>query len=188
MVLFDEIEKAHPDVFNILLQILDDGRITDSQGRLVDFKNTIIIMTSNLGANIILDGINADGKISDEAMDEVHKLLRATFRPELLNRIDEILTFSPLTKEQVKQIVDLLLTNVTKRLSDKQLGLEVTPKAKEHIVDFGYDVSFGARPLKRYIQHNVETAIAKAILTNDLKPNSTLVVDVKDNEITVNVK
>ena len=188
VVLFDEIEKAHPDVFNILLQILDDGRITDSQGRLVDFKNTIIIMTSNLGANIILDGINADGKISDEAMDEVHKLLRATFRPELLNRIDEIITFSPLTKEQVKQIVDLLLTNVTKRLSDKQLGLEVTPKAKEHIVDFGYDVSFGARPLKRYIQHNVETAIAKAILTNDLKPNSTLVVDVKDNEITVNVK
>ena len=188
IVLFDEIEKAHPDVFNILLQILDDGRITDSQGRLVDFKNTIIIMTSNLGANIILDGINADGKISDEAMDEVHKLLRATFRPELLNRIDEIITFSPLTKEQVKQIVDLLLTNVTKRLSDKQLGLEVTPKAKEHIVDFGYDVSFGARPLKRYIQHNVETAIAKAILTNDLKPNSTLVVDVKDNEITVNVK
>ena len=188
VVLFDEIEKAHPDVFNILLQILDDGRITDSQGRLVDFKNTIIIMTSNLGANVILDGINPDGKISDEAMNEVHKLLRATFRPELLNRIDEIITFSPLTKEEVKQIVDLLLTNVKKRLSDKQLGLEVTPKAKEHIVDFGYDVSFGARPLKRYIQHNVETAIAKAILTNDLKPNSTLVVDVKDNELTVKVK
>ena len=188
VVLFDEIEKAHPDVFNILLQILDDGRITDSQGRLVDFKNTIIIMTSNLGANIILDGINADGKISDEAMSEVQKLLRATFRPELLNRIDEIITFSPLTKEEVKQIVDLLLTNVKKRLADKQLGLEVTPKAKEHIVDFGYDVSFGARPLKRYIQHNVETAIAKAVLTNNLKPNSTLVVDVKDNEITIKVK
>ena len=145
-------------------------------------------MTSNLGANIILDGINADGKISDEAMDEVHKLLRATFRPELLNRIDEIITFSPLTKEEVKQIVDLLLTNVKKRLADKQLGLEVTPQAREHIVDSGYDVSFGARPLKRYIQHNVETAIAKAILTNNLKPQSVLKVDAVDGELVVKVR
>ncbi len=188
VVLFDEIEKAHPDVFNILLQILDDGRITDSQGRLVDFKNTIIIMTSNLGANVILDGITENGEISGEASAEVHKLLRATFRPELLNRIDEIVTFQPLSKEQVKQIVDLLLNNVTKRLSDKQLKLSVTDKAKDFIVDSGYDVSFGARPLKRFIQRNVETAIAKTILSDNVKPNSTVVVDVKDGAITVNLR
>ena len=188
VVLFDEIEKAHPDVFNILLQILDDGRITDSQGRLVDFKNTIIIMTSNLGANVILDGITENGEISGEASAEVHKLLRATFRPELLNRIDEIVTFQPLSKAQVKQIVDLLLNNVTKRLSDKQLKLSVTDKAKDFIVDSGYDVSFGARPLKRFIQRNVETAIAKTILSDNVKPNSTVVVDVKDGAITVNLR
>ena len=188
VVLLDEIEKAHPDVFNILLQILDDGRITDSQGRLVDFKNTIIIMTSNLGANVILDGITENGEISGEASAEVHKLLRATFRPELLNRIDEIVTFQPLSKAQVKQIVDLLLNNVTKRLSDKQLKLSVTDKAKDFIVDSGYDVSFGARPLKRFIQRNVETAIAKTILSDNVKPNSTVVVDVKDGAITVNLR
>lgn len=188
VVLFDEIEKAHPDVFNILLQILDDGRITDSQGRLVDFKNTIIIMTSNLGANVILDGITENGEISGEASAEVHKLLRATFRPELLNRIDEIVTFQPLSKAQVKQIVGLLLNNVTKRLSDKQLKLSVTDKAKDFIVDSGYDVSFGARPLKRFIQRNVETAIAKTILSDNVKPNSTVVVDVKDGAITVNLR
>ncbi len=188
VVLFDEIEKAHPDVFNILLQILDDGRITDSQGRLVDFKNTIIIMTSNLGADAILDGIDADGKISDEALNKVNKLLRATFRPELLNRIDEIVTFSPLSKQEVKQIVDLLLSSVTKRLADKQLSLSVTPQAKDFIVDSGYDVSFGARPLKRFIQRNVETVIAKTILSNDIKPKSTIVVDVADGEFTVKVQ
>lgn len=188
VVLFDEIEKAHPDVFNILLQILDDGRITDSQGRLVDFKNTIIIMTSNLGADAILDGIDADGKISDEALNKVNKLLRATFRPELLNRIDEIVTFSPLSKQEVKQIVDLLLSSVTKRLADKQLSLSVMPQAKDFIVDSGYDVSFGARPLKRFIQRNVETVIAKTILSNDIKPKSTIVVDVADGEFTVKVQ
>ena len=170
------------------MQILDDGRITDSQGRLVDFKNTIIIMTSNLGANVILDGITENGEISGEASAEVHKLLRATFRPELLNRIDEIVTFQPLSKAQVKQIVDLLLNNVTKRLSDKQLKLSVTDKAKDFIVDSGYDVSFGARPLKRFIQRNVETAIAKTILSDNVKPNSTVVVDVKDGAITVNLR
>lgn len=188
VVLFDEIEKAHPDVFNILLQILDDGRVTDSQGRTVDFKNTIIIMTSNLGANVILDSVGADGRISEQASQEVNRLLRATFRPELLNRIDEIITFNPLTKDEVKRIVDLMLENVTKRLSDKQLKLEVSPLAKDYIVDNGYDVSFGARPLKRFIQHNVETAIAKSILSGNVKPNSTLVVDVKDNELTIGIK
>jgi len=188
VVLFDEIEKAHPDVFNILLQILDDGRITDSQGRLVDFKNTIIIMTSNLGANIILEGINQNGEIADEAQAEVQKLLRSTFRPELLNRIDEIIMFNPLTKEQVKGIVDLLLGNVKNRLAEKQLSLEVTSRAKDFIVDSGYDVSFGARPLKRFIQHNVETAIAKTILAKNPKPNSTLAVDVNDGQITVAIR
>ena len=188
VVLFDEIEKAHPDVFNILLQILDDGRVTDSQGRTVDFKNTIIIMTSNLGANVILDSVGADGRISEQTSQEVNRLLRATFRPELLNRIDEIITFNPLTKDEVKRIVDLMLENVTKRLSDKQLKLEVSPLAKDYIVDNGYDVSFGARPLKRFIQHNVETAIAKSILSGNVKPNSTLVVDVKDNELTIGIK
>ena len=188
VVLFDEIEKAHPDVFNILLQILDDGRVTDSQGRTVDFKNTIIIMTSNLGANVILESVGADGRISEQASQEVNRLLRATFRPELLNRIDEIITFNPLTKDEVKRIVDLMLANVTKRLSDKQLKLEVSPLAKDYIVDNGYDVSFGARPLKRFIQHNVETAIAKSILSGNVKPNSTLVVDVKDNELTIGIK
>lgn len=188
VVLFDEIEKAHPDVFNILLQILDDGRVTDSQGRTVDFKNTIIIMTSNLGANIILDGINADGRISEQAAAEVNKLLRATFRPELLNRIDEIITFNPLSKNDVMRIVDLMLASVTKRLADKRLKLEVTSRAKDYIADVGYDVSFGARPLKRFIQHNVETAIAKSILSGNVKPNSTLVVDVTNGELTVKAK
>ncbi len=188
VVLFDEIEKAHPDVFNILLQILDDGRVTDSQGRTVDFKNTIIIMTSNLGANIILDGINAGGRISEQAAQEVNRLLRATFRPELLNRIDEIIAFNPLSKNDVKRIVDLMLASVTKRLADKRLKLEVTSRAKDYIVDVGYDVSFGARPLKRFIQHNVETAIAKSILSGNVKPNSTLVVDVTNGELTVKAK
>ncbi len=188
VVLFDEIEKAHPDVFNILLQILDDGRVTDSQGRTVDFKNTIIIMTSNLGANLILDGINADGRISEQAAAEVNRLLRTTFRPELLNRIDEIITFNPLSKNDVKRIVDLMLASVTKRLADKRLKLEVTSRAKDYIVDVGYDVSFGARPLKRFIQHNVETAIAKSILSGNVKPNSTLVVDVTNGELTVKAK
>ncbi|MBQ8424839.1 MAG: AAA family ATPase, partial [Clostridia bacterium] len=182
VVLFDEIEKAHPDVFNILLQILDDGRVTDSQGRTVDFKNTIIILTSNLGANIILDGINSDGEISDEAKSEVQMLLKQSFRPEFLNRLDEIIMFNPLTKKQTLAIVDLVLNNLNNRLVDKQLKLEVTSKAKEQIIEQGYDASFGARPLKRFIQHIIETEIAKSILGSDVKPNSTLVVDVNSEE------
>ena len=188
VVLFDEIEKAHPDVFNVLLQVLDDGRITDGQGRTVDFKNTIIILTSNLGANVILDGINENGTISQEAKDEVHKILRTSFRPEFLNRLDEIIMFNPLTKSQVGGIVDLILSSVRERLAEKELNLEVTEKAKELIIDQGYDPSFGARPLKRYVQHTLETELAKTMLANDLKPNSTLVVDATDDDIIVKVK
>ncbi len=188
VVLFDEIEKAHPDVFNILLQVLDDGRITDSQGRLVDFKNTIIILTSNIGAGVLLDSIQANGMISAEATNEVHGLLKQSFRPEFLNRLDEIIMFSPLTKNDTIKIVDLLLKNVEKRLADKQLKFEVTSKAKEVIVEQGYDVSFGARPLKRFIQHNIETMLAKAILTNDIKPNTMLVVDAKNDELFIILK
>ena len=188
VVLFDEIEKAHPDVFNILLQVLDDGRITDSQGRLVDFKNTIIILTSNIGASVLLDGIQGDGSISAEATNEVHKILRQSFRPEFLNRLDEIIMFSPLAKSEIGKIVDLLLANVSKRLEQKQLKLEVSNRAKELIVEQGYDVSFGARPLKRFIQHSIETMIAKTIISQNIKPNSTLVVDAKGEELQVNVK
>jgi len=188
VVLFDEIEKAHPDVFNILLQVLDDGRITDSQGRTVDFKNTIIILTSNLGANFILEGIQDDGTISSEAENEVNGLLRSTFRPEFLNRLDEIIMFKPLTKSQIGGIVDLLLESVKKRLDAKQIGLEITDKAKSLIIDQGYDVTFGARPLKRFIQSNVETNLAKIILKQDVKPKSMLVVDDEKGELVVKVK
>ena len=187
-ILFDEIEKAHPDVFNILLQVLDDGRITDSQGRTVDFKNTIIILTSNLGANIILDGINSDGTISAEATNEVHLLLKQSFRPEFLNRLDEIIMFKPLAKSEIVGIVDLILASVSKRLQDKQIKLEVTNAAKDQIIEQGYDVAFGARPLKRFIQHTIETSLAKTILASDIKPNTTLVVDASDEELVIKVK
>ena len=188
VVLFDEIEKAHPDVFNILLQVLDDGRITDSQGRLVDFKNTIIILTSNIGAGVILDGIQSDGTISAEATNEVHSILKQSFRPEFLNRLDEIIMFSPLAKSQIGKIVDLLLSNVAKRLEVKQLSLDVTSKAKELVIEQGYDVSFGARPLKRFIQHTIETMIAKTLLKEDVKPNSTLVIDANGDELEIKIK
>ncbi len=185
VVLFDEIEKAHPDVFNVLLQILDDGRVTDGQGVTVDFKNTIIIMTSNLGADAIMNGIKEDGTISNEAIEQVHKLLKMQFRPEFLNRLDEIIFFKPLTKTEIISIVDLLLKGLENRLQDRQITLKVTDKAKQYIVDNGYDVAFGARPLKRFIQNNVETLIAKHMLANDLAPNSTITVDVANDEIVV---
>ena len=185
VVLFDEIEKAHPDVFNVLLQILDDGRVTDGQGVTVDFKNTIIIMTSNLGADAIMNGIKEDGTISDEAIEQVHKLLKMQFRPEFLNRLDEIIFFNPLTKTEIVSIVDLSLKGLENRLQDRQITLKVTDKAKQFIVDNGYDVAFGARPLKRFIQNNVETLIAKYMLANDLAPNSTITVDVANDEIVV---
>ncbi len=188
VVLFDEIEKAHPDVFNILLQVLDDGRITDSQGRTVDFKNTIIIMTSNLGANALLEGIGNDGSLSVSAKQEVDALLKTQFRPEFLNRLDDIVYFKPLTKENIKAIVDLLLQNLSKRLSDKQITIEVTADAKNYIIENGYDVLYGARPLKRYISHNVETLVAKEIISNDYGAGTTLTIDVSGGRLVVNKK
>ena len=185
VVLFDEIEQAHPDVYNILLQILDDGRVTDSQGRTVDFKNTIIIMTSNLGSSIILDSIEKDGVVTNEAEDEVHNLLKQQFRPEFLNRLDDIIIFKPLTKDEVTKIVDLLVAKLASRLADKQLKLVVTDSAKKYIVDNGYDPVYGARPLKRFMQHSVETLVATTIVTNDLAPDTVLTVDVVDGALKV---
>ncbi|NMD38105.1 MAG: AAA domain-containing protein, partial [Christensenellaceae bacterium] len=181
VVLLDEIEKAHPDVFNILLQVLDDGRITDSQGRTVDFSNTIIIMTSNLGSQYLLEGVNDDGTISEEAQNAVNATLKQAFRPEFLNRIDEVLMFKPLTKDEISKIVDLLLKTLQSRMDNKELILEVTPEAKEKIIDNGFDPVYGARPLKRYLQSKVETLVAKAILEGNALPGDTLVVDVDGN-------
>jgi len=177
VVLFDEVEKAHPDVFNVLLQVLDDGRITDSQGRTVDFKNTILIMTSNLGSEYILNGIE-DGEITDYARDQVDYLLKTHFRPEFLNRIDEIVTYKPLTKAEIRRIVTLMLNGLNKRLADKQLRVELTPAAMDAVIDQGFDPTFGARPLKRYLQSKVETLIAKRIIAADVKPGDILTVDV----------
>ncbi|HCY51728.1 MAG TPA: ATP-dependent chaperone ClpB [Clostridiales bacterium] len=177
VVLFDEIEKAHPDVFNILLQVLDDGRITDSQGRTVDFKNTVIILTSNIGAPAILNGLKPDGTISKEAMDEVTTELKAAFRPEFLNRLDDIIFFKPLTEKEIGGIVNLLLKKVEGRLSDRQVTLNVTDAAKKYIVKNGYDVAYGARPLKRFIEHNVETMVAKELILKDIAPGTTITVD-----------
>ena len=183
VVLFDEIEKAHPDVFNILLQILDDGRITDSQGRTVDFKNTIIILTSNLGSPYLLDGINADGSIKQEAQDAVMAELRRSFRPEFLNRLDEIILFKPLTKENLTNIVDLLVESLRKRLQDRDLDLVLTDEAKQLIIDRGYDPLYGARPLRRVLQSSVETLVARTILRGDISAGSTITVDVQDGEL-----
>ena len=185
VVLFDEVEKAHPDVFNVLLQVLDDGRITDSQGRTVDFKNTIIIMTSNLGSDRILDGITETGEISDTARENVHDLLKRSFRPEFLNRMDEIVFYKPLTKENIRDIVDLILADLEKRLTDRRLTLAVTDAAKAHIADAGYDPVYGARPLKRYIQTNLETKIARKILRDDPAPETTITVDFDETGLTV---
>ena len=178
VVLFDEVEKAHPDVFNILLQILDDGRITDSQGRTVDFKNTVIILTSNLGSQYLLDGIGSDGEISEEARGAVTELLRSTFRPEFLNRLDEIVFYKPLTRENISAIIDLLIADLRARLAEKSLSLEITPAARELIADNGYDPVYGARPLKRYLQSKAETLLAKAILSRDLHAGDVLTLDV----------
>ncbi len=185
VVLFDEIEKAHPDVFNILLQVLDDGRITDSQGRTVNFKNTIIILTSNLGSNVILDNIDKDGNIKEEAKEQIDKLLKQTFRPEFLNRLDDTVLFTPLTRENVYKIIDILLKKLSDRLEKQNLKLEVTQSAKDLIVDGGYDVTFGARPLKRYIESNVETKVARAILQGNMDEGDTIVVDAVNGEIVV---
>ena len=185
VVLFDEVEKAHPDVFNVLLQVLDDGRITDSQGRTVDFKNTILILTSNLGSDVILDGIDGKGEISSEARESVGKLLKQSFRPEFLNRLDEIVFYKPLTRENIDGIVDLLIGDLKRRLNEKQLDVEITPAAKEIIVREGYDPIYGARPLKRYLQSKVETLLARAIIGEDVAPETTLVVDVENDKLCV---
>ncbi len=188
VVLFDEVEKAHPDVFNILLQILDDGRITDSQGRTVDFKNTIIILTSNLGSSELLDGIQPDGSISEDARAAVMGELRRAFRPEFLNRLDEIIMFKPLTKENLNGIIDILMEGLKKRLADKTLKLEVTDAAKSLIIERGFDPIYGARPLKRYLQSAAETLIAKEILRGDLAAGSTLVLDAENGELSCRKK
>ena len=185
VILFDEVEKAHPDVFNILLQVLDDGRVTDSQGRTVDFKNTIIILTSNLGSPYILDGIDENGEISETARGQVDALLKKTFRPEFLNRLDEIVFYKPLTKENIFKIIDLQINQLNKRLLDKQLRCTLTEAAKSYIVDEAFDPAFGARPLRRYVQHTVETMIAKRILRGDVAPGSELVVDMANGELII---
>lgn len=188
VVLFDEIEKAHPDVFNVLLQVLDDGRITDSQGRTVDFKNTILIMTSNIGANYLLDGIDANGEISEEAEKAVMNDLRAHFRPEFLNRLDETILFKPLTKDNIGGIVRLIIKDLDKRLEDRDLSIELTDAAMQFIVDNAYDPVYGARPLKRYIQKYVETMTAKLILEDKVDSGDVVVIDVKDGALTAGVK
>jgi ATP-dependent Clp protease ATP-binding subunit ClpB len=183
VVLFDEIEKAHPDVFNILLQILDDGRITDSQGRTVDFRNTIIILTSNLGSPYILEGIGEDGEITQQAREDVEKLLKQQFRPEFLNRLDEIIFYKPLAKNEIVGILDLMLEDLQKRLDDKHIRINVTDDAKNYIVENGYDQNFGARPLRRFIQRNVETAAARIILSGNISSGDTITIDVYDGKL-----
>ena len=188
VVLFDEIEKAHPDVFNVLLQVLDDGRITDSQGRTVDFKNTILIMTSNIGSPYLLEGIEENGEIKQEAREAVERDLRAHFRPEFLNRLDEMIMFKPLTKDNIGGIVELLLADLNKRLKDQELSIELTKAAKDYIIEGGYDPVYGARPLKRYVQKYVETLTAKLILAGNISAGSRIVIDVENDELVAHEK
>ena len=188
VVLFDEVEKAHPDVFNVLLQVLDDGRITDSQGRTVDFKNTIIIMTSNLGSQELLDGINDDGSIKEEAQELVMGGLRGHFRPEFLNRLDEIVMFKPLTKDNIGSIITLLMNELNSRLADKEIKVELTDAANSYIVENGYDPVYGARPLKRFLQKHVETLSAKLILSDQISTGQTIVIDLADGKLVANAR
>ena len=183
VVLFDEIEKAHPDVFNILLQVLDDGRITDSQGRTVDFKNTIIILTSNLGSDYILEGIQENGEISEEAKQKVNELLKRSFRPEFLNRLDDIVFYKPLRKTEISKILELLIKDIENRLEDKNIKLELSQNAKDYLIDNGYDEVYGARPLKRFVQKKLETLIARKILSQEILPNTTVKIDYENNEL-----
>ena len=188
VILFDEVEKAHPDVFNVLLQVLDDGRVTDSQGRTVDFKNTIIILTSNLGSQFLLDGIGPDGEISAEAREQVNELLKRSFRPEFLNRLDEIVFYKPLTKANITHIIDLMVHALNDRLAEKQLSCVLTDAAKQFIIDAAYNPIYGARPLRRYLQHTVETLISRQIIADRVQPGDTLTVDVRDGELSVDSK
>ncbi|MBP1587942.1 MAG: AAA family ATPase, partial [Clostridia bacterium] len=184
VVLFDEIEKAHPDVFNILLQVLDDGRITDSQGRTVDFKNTIIILTSNLGSGYILEGINERGELSEEAENRVTELLHGTFRPEFLNRLDDVVFYKPLTRDEIFKIIDLQIAGLAKRLEERHVSVRFTDEAKNFAVDSAYDPNFGARPLKRFLQSKVETLVARLIIADKVRSGDTIAVTVKDGELT----
>lgn len=188
VVLFDEIEKAHPDVFNVLLQVLDDGRITDSQGRTVDFKNTILIMTSNIGSAYLLEGINEQGEVNEQSEEMVMNDLRNHFRPEFLNRLDEIIMFKPLTKADIGSIVTLMMADLNKRLADQEIRLELTDDAKEYIIEGGYDPIYGARPLKRFLQKNVETLAAKLILSGSVGAEDTIVLDVENDQLAAHVK
>ena len=183
VVLFDEVEKAHPDVFNVLLQVLDDGRITDSQGRTVDFKNTILILTSNLGSEYLLNGIRSDGTIDESARNQVQQLLRRSFRPEFLNRLDEIVFYKPLTKANVTKIIDLQIGQLNRRLEHQQIRVELTAAAKLAIVDAAYDPQYGARPLRRYVQHTVETMLSKRLLRGEVLPGQTVTVDAREGEL-----
>jgi ATP-dependent Clp protease ATP-binding subunit ClpB len=185
VVLFDEIEKAHPDVFNTLLAILDDGRLTDAQGRTVNFQNTVVIMTSNIGSVYLLDGMNQSGEITEEARERVMAELRQGFRPEFLNRIDDIVMFSPLTLDEIEQIADLQLGSVRRRLEERRIALEVTDAARRYIAEKGYDPVYGARPLRRYIQREIETRIGRALLSGDIRDGATIRIDVQDGELVV---
>jgi ATP-dependent Clp protease ATP-binding subunit ClpB len=190
VVLFDEVEKAHPDVFNVLLQVLDDGRITDSKGRTVDFKNTILIMTSNLGAEYLLEGIRPDGTIAPESEKAVREELRLHFRPEFLNRLDEIILFKPLTRENIAGITDLLIADLNCRLENREIRVELTPAARAYVADHGYDPMYGARPLKRYLQKHVETLSARLILSDGVGPKDVICIDVdpERDALTASVK
>ena len=188
VILFDEIEKAHPDVFNVLLQVLDDGRVTDSQGRTVDFKNTIIILTSNIGSSYLLDGIEEDGSISDEAREHAMADLRASFRPEFLNRLDEIVMFKPLTKNNIQGIISILMDDLNKRLADKELKVELTDEAVKYIADNAYEPAFGARPLKRFLQKNIETLLAKEILGDKVHTGDVITIGVSGDDFVVSTK
>ena len=187
VILFDEVEKAHPDVFNVLLQVLDDGRITDGQGRTVDFKNTVIILTSNLGSQYLLEGINEGGEITAEAREQVNVLLKQAFRPEFLNRLDEIVFYKPLTRADVGHIVELLTADINSRLAQKGLSCVLTPAARELVIENAYDPLYGARPLRRYLQHTVETLISRAIIAGEVAEGQTLTVDGKDGALTLDI-
>ena len=188
VILFDEIEKAHPDVFNVLLQVLDDGRITDSQGRTVDFKNTILIMTSNIGSSYLLDGIEENGEIKEEAQNMVMNDLRAHFRPEFLNRLDEIIMFRPLTKDNIGNIITLMMADLNRRLAGQDIRLELTDAGRDYVIDGGYDPVYGARPLKRFLQKHVETLAARLILSGTVMEGDTIVLDAVNGELTARVK
>jgi ATP-dependent Clp protease ATP-binding subunit ClpB len=187
VVLFDEVEKAHPDVFNILLQILDEGRITDSQGRTVDFKNTILIMTSNLGSEYLLEGIAEDGSIREECEQNVMNILRSSFRPEFLNRLDEIIMFKPLTRDNIDHIIDLIIADINRRIADKEITLGIDNTARTFIVDSAYDPVYGARPLKRYVQKNVETLLAREMISGNIGAGDNVVIITDGGELALQI-